>query len=491
LKTCVECQRQLPDSAMHCVFCGVKQPAADAPTSPDLDKVEARTVMARPGPQHGAAPVPAAMPPAAVPLTSQPPVRASGFFGGAAARDGAAGAAGKAAVPNPARAAPSDPTFAAMVPAGQIARISNPALAPEAVPAAPPVGQAPGVAPPSAPTLAAAAPAHVPPPAAPGMAPVQAPPQAQTMAAAAAPIHAPPAAMAPFAPMAPVPVDVNGPVPRPPYLASETGARANSPVEPWAGSLRALMIAAGAVLLASFAAPWSLAGGAEFSWDRIAAAETTHGRLVPLLMAASGLVAVVLAIAPVVTAGRGLAAAAVGVVSAVAVAATAPDVEWRSIATAVGLIALVAGLLLRSQYRSALVARLVVTGGAVAVILPWLLPTGGIVPIGLALSVLGGDVPAEAKLVLSVELLTLVVAALALIAWLPAPSSAGAGALAWVVVALVPTQAILALIVTSGAGEQLRVALHAMLISPLATAAWLVLGGFGAATLIGKSLESP
>jgi hypothetical protein len=491
LKTCVDCQRQLPDTAMHCVFCGVKQPAADAPTSPDLDSVQAKTQIARPAPQHGSPPPAAEGPP---PAAHAPPIRASGFFGGAAARDGAAAAAGKAAVPNPARAAPSDPTFAAMAPAGQVAKISNPALAPEAVPAGPPASAPPGVAPPSAPTLAPASPGFAPPAAAPGVAP----PQAKTVAAAAAPaLGAPPqapmpaAAPVPAAPVAPAPAAPVAPAPRPPYLASETGARANRPVEPWAGSLRALMLAFGALLIACFAAPWSLAGGADFSWDRIAAAETTHERLVPLLMAASGLVAVVLAVFPVVTAGRGLAAATVGAVAALAVAATAPDVEWRSIATALGLIALVTGLLLRSQYRSSLLARLVVTGGAAAVILPWLVPEGGVVPIGLALSVLGGDLPAGVKLAITVELLALVVAALALIAWLPAPSSAGAAALAWVVVALLPAQAILTLVLTSGAGEQLRAALHAMLISPLATAAWIALGGFGAATLIGKALESP
>lgn len=45
MKRCVQCQNDLPDTAVHCVYCGAKQPAVPAPVAGP----GARTVMGYPG----------------------------------------------------------------------------------------------------------------------------------------------------------------------------------------------------------------------------------------------------------------------------------------------------------------------------------------------------------------------------------------------------------------------------------------------------------
>ena len=262
----------------------------------------------------------------------------------------------------------------------------------------------------------------------------------------------------------------------------------NSPVEPWAGALRALMLGLGAMLLVGFAAPWSLSPELAFSWDRIADATTTYERLAPIMLVATGLVAVLLAVLPVAAAGRGMAAAVVGAGALIAVEASS-GVGLSYVATRVGTLALVAGLLLRSQYRSSMLARGVVTVAALVVILLWLIPEGGASPLVVAFGALGTDAPASFKIVIAAELFTLVLAAVALFAWLPAPSSAAADMLAWLVIARIPAVALLELVLLPDAGGQLSADLFGALIFPLATAAWLALAGFGAATLFGKTLE--
>ncbi len=261
----------------------------------------------------------------------------------------------------------------------------------------------------------------------------------------------------------------------------------NGPIEPWAGSLRALMLAFGALLLVCFVAPWRVSGETVFAWDHLSSADSTYLKLVPLLFAASGLVALLLAVLPVATAGRGLAAASVGLIAVVATAATEPGAGWRPSAQFVAMIALVAGLLLRSQYRSSTAARLIVTTSALAIIALWLIPAGGSVPFVAAFEALGTDIPAGMKIVLLADMLIVVVAALSLLAWISAPSSAGAGALAWVVIALLPAKAVITMIVVPDTAHDV----FDTILLPFASAAWVALGGFGAATLLGKKLETP
>ena len=44
MKKCVSCAKDLPDTAMHCVFCGAKQPAV--PVAPPMQSAspQAKTV---------------------------------------------------------------------------------------------------------------------------------------------------------------------------------------------------------------------------------------------------------------------------------------------------------------------------------------------------------------------------------------------------------------------------------------------------------------
>lgn len=264
----------------------------------------------------------------------------------------------------------------------------------------------------------------------------------------------------------------------------------NAPVEPFADALRALMLGLGTLLIACFAAPWSVSDGAEFSWDVLRNAEATYPRLIALLMVASGLSALLLAILPAATIGRGLAAACLGTLSLIASEASDPQGAWWIFSWLLGMAALVAGLLLRSQYRSSLVARLIVTAGALALIVPWLVPIDGDPRIAVVLSNLGSDISLGAKLSGLVQLGVLALAGVALFAWLPAPSSAAAGVLAWIVVAVIPIVTLADLLASSDIATRISRNLGATILVPLSTAAWIALGGWGVATLVGKSLES-
>ncbi|MCA9676242.1 MAG: hypothetical protein KC464_14480, partial [Myxococcales bacterium] len=41
----MSCGKELPETAVHCVFCGAKQPAAAAPAAPPGGGASAKTVM--------------------------------------------------------------------------------------------------------------------------------------------------------------------------------------------------------------------------------------------------------------------------------------------------------------------------------------------------------------------------------------------------------------------------------------------------------------
>ncbi|HEU5060402.1 MAG TPA: hypothetical protein VFU21_27915, partial [Kofleriaceae bacterium] len=100
---------------------------------------------------------------------------------------------------------------------------------------------------------------------------------------------------------------------RPPYLASESGRRASNPIEPWAETLKTLMLVFGVLLVACFVAPWRVEPGHTiFSWTILGAEGPASGKVMPILFAVTGVLAVVLGALPLATQVRAFAAAGIG-----------------------------------------------------------------------------------------------------------------------------------------------------------------------------------
>lgn len=435
MKKCASCTKDLPDAALHCVFCGAKQPPAPAP-------VAAKTIMGyggqeldllrkqaadRGGPAGTSTPAP--MPRASAPAHAPPPQQQGAAAHTAGASAGAAHAApasGRGAAP----AAPA-PTGPAALPIATGAR----------------------------PAAAASAPLT----------------QARPSAAGAAPSS---------------------------VSASATGA---PPVDPWQRSLRVMMLLWGALLLAAFATPLTMEP-LTFHWDLIQAGPD-QAKLPPLIMAGVGVLCVLLAAIPLASAARGAIAMVLGLAGIVVPIVLAGAPAWQSVASIVGVVLLVAGLLARHEYREASLPRVLVTLGAIGALVPWVVPANGGVPL-VELFERAIDAPAALKLLMLLVLVQLTLFVLALLAWMPAPASAGAKVLAWLLI-LWPlfTHAAALFLVgdpsmvedtpflgimgwVAGAGAGARGGGQVMLGAAGLGVAYLAIVGYGAASVIGDQLEA-
>jgi hypothetical protein len=305
------------------------------------------------------------------------------------------------------------------------------------------------------------------------------------------------------------------PAPTPPYLASQTAARMR-PNDPFAGALPIVLIVFGVLLLAAFVVPLNTQRETFFWWDGL---DKMPGKIkvMPLLLAGAGLLGVLLGAIPLSSTGRGAVAAALGVVGILYPAIALPEeFQWQGLSTALGTVLLPAGLLLRSAYRDAALGRVLATVGAIAVIVPFLVPVHDQMPIQSYLDVLSSDAKGFLKVAAGMQIARVAIAALALLAWIPGPSEGGAKAIAWtwIVVAIVAHFAILiaagdigdaleespslALIsgiepmsVMRGAGGGGKDAMLAALATPsgVVASAYIAFAGYGLATLLGKNLE--
>src|SRR5262245_36804606 len=106
---------------------------------------------------------------------------------------------------------------------------------------------------------------------------------------------------------------------------------------------------------------------------------------------------------------------------------------WQTMVALVVLLALVPGLLVRQEYRDALLSRILVTIGVVAALVPLLVPNDGGLPLVNMFKALM-DAPGKDKVLVGVSLAYVIIVVLCLLAWLPAPSSAAAKVLAWLVI---------------------------------------------------------
>jgi hypothetical protein len=431
VKKCASCSKDLPEAALHCVFCGAKQAPAPAVQPSGVAKTafgySANEVMQQLGNQQP----PSYSPPAAAPRPhpgSQPPP-----YG--APPPAAANAKTMFAPPS---AAPA-PQQGYGAPQGYGANAMAPTLAQP--------GAAPGYGGGGYPQPGAA-----------GMG-----------------IHSP---------------QVSTPAPLPtvpsPYLGAQTGVnQAGRPIEPWRESLRLWMFVWGAIALAAFSTPISTDPMA-FQWDAIIHGEGS-AKIPGLVWAGVGLLAIVFGAIPMTALPRGALAAVLGLAGLFVPMLVSGHVgEWQELIMVVGALALVPGLLIRHEYTESLLARILVTIGAVCWLLPYLVPIGGQIPLVMYIKLLidGANhmevvIPALAQIVLAV---------VCLLVWMPGPATAGAKLLAWAVLLFPIVQFALLTINAGHLGDVVSKAPGKLLMWAPAVA-YNVLVGYGVATVVGKQLE--
>jgi hypothetical protein len=271
----------------------------------------------------------------------------------------------------------------------------------------------------------------------------------------------------------------------PPYLSTRSAARTGRPIEPWKDSLRLMMFLWGGALLLVFVTPLVIDPPA-FNWDLIINSDG-KAKLPPLIMAAVGLLAIVLALIPTSPAPRGLIAGSLGLVGIAIPLVLAEVTAWKALVPLAGMLFLIPGLLIREEYRESILPRIMVTLGVIAVLLPWLVPEQSKLPL-VELFKQAIDAPGKAKVLPLLELAYIMVIVLTLLAWLPTPASGGAKVFAWILLLWPALMTLTRLTladkivdaVTKTPGEVLAWA---------AGTAYAVLVGYGFATVLGKKLE--
>ena len=387
MKKCVTCQKDIPDGAIHCVFCGAKQGAASLNPMPSAGAAnQQKTIMG-----YAAAdlakfgiPVPGAAPPAA----GGPPPPAAG--------------------PPPAAPPPSSfgaPPSAAAPPPASFGGPPPPAGPPEAQRTVmfgggappPPMGGPPGFGPPpsgppqamgsSQPTMMAGAGGAAPPPPGPQLQ-VQSPHVLGGGAgAAAAPATARPSD----------PTRMSAP-PKAQFVPS-----GDAPVEPWGGSFRLWMVLVGLGLIATTVAPWAGGDGKLiFSWTMLTAEGASKAfKIWPIVYGASGLLCLLLGLIPVPVGVRGIAGILLGAAAIVLNFVIGPlpfggggggfgFASWAGYVVLAGFVLAPAGLLVSGQYPDAMFGRLIAFLGGACLIAPWVIPVDGALPIAYFFKSLGG-----------------------------------------------------------------------------------------------------
>ncbi len=461
MKKCASCSKDLPDAALHCVFCGAKQASAPVPAAA---AATAKTVMGQ--------------------FSASEMIQQLKASGGV-----------------PPQTPSAAPTLAAP--------------APYAPPPQPQPQQAHFRSEPSsyAPPQALAAPPSLPAPAAPHGVP-QAQAQARTMIAQGPPPGSfgpatagggasasawapPPASAAPPPPafaQSPVPTapatTPGGPIP--PYTpptVQQAAPRVGHPIEPWKEPLRMLMLIFGALTLAYLVVPMTTEP-MSFGFQAILDAEGT-AKVPPILIAAMGLLGVIFAFTPMPTATRGLLAGLLAVSVAVVptiLAGLDHDLRWQVLAQIGAILFLLPGLVLRSQYRDSLLPRMLVTVGALSFLATVLVPEGDKLPlIGFIETLIDGSGAQRVRAAMQLAQVATVV--LSLLVWLPTPGSGGAILWAWVLMLFPLLMNAVDLVLAGDIGSAITSRPARVLLdwTPAVTA--FVLLGFGWASVFGKQLE--
>jgi hypothetical protein len=254
-----------------------------------------------------------------------------------------------------------------------------------------------------------------------------------------------------------------------------------------------MLIAFGVVLLAVFAVPQGTDPMA-FRWDALSGDKLDAlGKFNQIYFAAAGLLALVFGLVPLATVARGALTAVIGLVPVVLglviYLKDAKEIDWQVLVLFASVLTLVPGLMLRQEYRSQMLPRLLVTIGALCVIAVFVVPKGGGDPPIVAAFEAIGNAPGKAKVGAIFKIAPFVLAVVSLLCWIPQPSSAGAKVIAWMWILLVGVTAVVLLLVNGHIGDVIKKNPNRELFEPWAVGAWTAFIGYGVATIFGKNLE--
>ena len=453
MKKCASCTKDLPDAALHCVFCGAKQPPAPA-VQGGLAKTAfgySNEMMEQlKGAQPGVTPQRQQAPSQPPPLAARPHSPSQQPFSGLAPVSAPNAATVFVTGGSPAQPQP---------PVNQVGAYN---IAP---PPQQPVNQAAFMQ-----TAAAAPEPYRPSQPLPNLQPPGSPGQPRVGVG----VLGPPGSFTQAVP--------------PPYQGGQRpgqAAPAGRPIEPWKRALPLLMIIWGTATLVGWVAPVRI-GPLHFAWEGLMEAPGTL-KILALLPPAIGLLGVVLGLIPMAMLPRGILATligAAGFVVPVVMSGELPD--WHLLSPIVGVAMIVPGLVVRSRYVDSLFARLLVTFGVIAVLVPFVIPDHGEIPlIMLFKSLIDGHMHGEQILIVAMVVFVL----LHFIVWLPGPSTAGSALFAWAWM-LAP-----AIIFGFSISEHLDQLAEIAKTSPAALVAWvhastfIIFAGYGLASVFGKQLE--
>jgi hypothetical protein len=152
------------------------------------------------------------------------------------------------------------------------------------------------------------------------------------------------------------------------------------------------------------------------------------------------------------------------------------------------MVLLVPGLLIRNEYCESMLPRILVTIGALCVLAMYLIPVHGKMAL---VEVFKGliDAPGKEKVFAVIALIPLIYAVLSLLVWLPAPSTGLGTVVAWLWITSPLLMGLIALIVRGHIGDVVKHRPFEALLGPATSSAYLVLLGYGFATILGKKLE--
>jgi hypothetical protein len=480
VKKCTSCTKDIPDTAIHCVFCGAKQ------GPPQVAGPAQKTIM-------GYAPAELAKlmptPGAGGPLPGPPPGPPSGSLGTAAtmyAGGGLPGApppgvdsqrtvmAGMAGGPPPPMGGPPPP-----VGAEQRTMMAGMGGAP-AAPLPPMAGGRPMGPPQMGP-------------------PPMGPPQMGPGASAPPPMMQPPPMQQPV---------IQSPHVLPPpmqprvgsaYMPQHGGGTSSGPIEPWGGSLRLMMVVFGIVFLLTLFGPLTLSP-LRFGFEGLS--HLTGKALVgTAYLGVGALLLVLFGLMPVATNIRGMVAAAFGVGTIVLLFAGIMDFSraassgglpfsgWTTYLLFTGLAIGPAGLLLRSAYPDAAIGRLIGVVGCAAVAVLFVIPIQGqVLLVGMFRSLPHiGEIGAQGVVMLLLMLVLFLASVIGLVACLlPGEATAGAGLWARVLIFWFFVMSAVALVISMGASIfKAPLAIYAV----VDMAALFALPAYGIATVFGKMCE--
>jgi len=271
----------------------------------------------------------------------------------------------------------------------------------------------------------------------------------------------------------------------PPYLASQTAARAGRPIEPWKDSLRLMMFIWGAVALVTFAIPMTT-DPMTFNWDAIIHAPGKM-KVIPLIWASIGLLSIALGAIPMQSMARGVLAAVLGFSGIFAPMAVMGHFgEWQQLIQLVGALCLVPGLLIRHEYVESMLARLLVTIGVICTLVPYLVPDHGQIPL---VQIFKGIVEGRNHMELYITALAqIVLVVMCLLAWMPGPATAGAKIFAWAII-LWPVAAFVLAFLGMSHFDTILTKEPGQVVQWAPGVVYSILVGYGAATVVGKQLE--